>query len=134
MESLNTNVVLTYAKDIGRHSFLVLGGYERFRNDGQQFAALAQDFPITYSRSFRLASGAVDISERNTITDFYRLESLFGRLNYTFDNKYLFSANVRRDGSSRFGSENQYGIFPSVFAGMGASLRKGFMEKRDVPL
>ena len=127
VESLNTNVVLTYAKDIGKHSFLVLGGYERFRNDGLQFAAQAQDFPITFSRSFRLASGTVDISQRNTITDFYRLESLFGRLNYTFDNKYLFSANVRRDGSSRFGSENQYGIFPSVSVGW-RLIEEGFME------
>jgi len=45
------------------------------------------------------------------------LLSYFGRLQYSFDQKYLFSASIRRDGSSRFGTNNQYGIFPSVSAG-----------------
>ena len=116
-ESLNTNVVLTYAKSIGKHNFTVLGGYERFRDDGIFFGATAQDFPISYSRSFAIASGAVNISERNSISDQYRLESLFGRINYTFANKYLFTANVRRDGSSRFSPDNQYGVFPSLSVG-----------------
>ena len=126
-ESLNTNLVLTYQKEIGRHNFLVLGGYERFQEDGVDFGALAQDFPVDYSRSFALAAGTVDINNRNTISSQYRLQSLFGRINYTFDNKYLLTANVRRDGSSRFGSENQYGIFPSVSVGW-RIIEEGFME------
>jgi len=44
----------------------------------------------------------------------YRLISVFGRLNYTLNDKYLLTATVRRDGSSRFGETNKYGIFPSV--------------------
>ncbi len=116
-ESLNTNLVLTYTKSIGKHDFTVLGGYERFRDDGIYFGAEAQDFPLNYTRSFALASGAVNISERNSISDQYRLESVFGRINYTFANKYLLTANIRRDGSSRFGPDNQYGVFPSVSVG-----------------
>jgi len=45
------------------------------------------------------------------------LISYFGRMQYSYDQKYLFSASIRRDGSSRFGSNNQYGWFPSVSAG-----------------
>ena len=116
-ESLNTNVVLTYTKSIGQHDFTVLGGYERFQSDEVFFGADAQDFPINYARSFALASGAVNITERNTINDQYRLESIFGRINYTFAGKYLLTANVRRDGSSRFGPEFQYGVFPSLSVG-----------------
>ena len=116
-ESLNTNVVLTYTKSIGQHDFTVLGGYERFQSDEVFFGADAQDFPLNYARSFALASGAVNITERNTINDQYRLESLFGRINYTFAGKYLLTANVRRDGSSRFGPEFQYGVFPSLSVG-----------------
>ena len=116
-ESLNTNVVLTYTKSIGQHDFTVLGGYERFQSDEIYFGADAQDFPINYARSFALASGAVNITERTTINDQYRLESIFGRINYTFAGKYLLTANVRRDGSSRFGPEFQYGVFPSVSVG-----------------
>ena len=116
-ESLNTNVVLTYTKSIGQHDFTVLGGYERFQSDEIYFGADAQDFPLNYARSFALASGAVNITQRNTINDQYRLESLFGRINYTFAGKYLLTANVRRDGSSRFGPEFQYGVFPSLSVG-----------------
>ena len=116
-EELNTNLVLTYTKSIGKHDFSVLGGYERFREDAVFFGATAQDFPINYSRSFAIASGAVDISDRQTIDDQYRLESVFARLNYTFANRYLLTANVRRDGSSRFSPDNQYGVFPSVSVG-----------------
>ena len=116
-ESLNTNLVLTYTKSIGKHDFTVLGGYERFQQDELDFAADAQDFPVNYARSFGLAAGAVNITRRNTIADQYRLESLFGRINYTFANRYLLTANVRRDGSSRFGPDFQYGVFPSVSVG-----------------
>jgi TonB-dependent SusC/RagA subfamily outer membrane receptor len=42
------------------------------------------------------------------------IQSFFGRINYSLSNKYLFTATVRADGSSRFGSNNQYGIFPSA--------------------
>jgi TonB-linked SusC/RagA family outer membrane protein len=129
-QSLNTNLVLTYNKSLGRHDFTVMGGYERFRSDGIDFAATAQDFPVNFARSFALATGAVDISERQTIDDQYRLESIFGRINYSFDNKYLLSASVRRDGSSRFGPEFQHGVFPSFSAGW-RIVEEGFMQNAN---
>ncbi len=49
----------------------------------------------------------------DTFDNIDELQSFFGRLNYSIANKYLFTATVRADGSSRFGPENQYGIFPS---------------------
>ena len=47
----------------------------------------------------------------------HHMSSYFGRLSYSFDEKYMFQATVRRDGSSRFGSNNKYGTFPSVSVG-----------------
>ena len=47
----------------------------------------------------------------------WALRSFFGRVNYDYKNKYLFEANVRRDGSSRFGSNNRWANFPSFSAG-----------------
>jgi len=126
-ESLNTNLVLTYNKSLGKHDFTVMGGYESFRSDAVDFTATAQDFPVNFTRSFALATGAVDISDRTTIDDQYRLESLFARINYSFDSKYLLSASVRRDGSSRFGPENQFGVFPSFSAGW-RLIEEGFMQ------
>ena len=46
-----------------------------------------------------------------------RIRSVFGRVNYSYDSKYLFSATIRRDGSSNFGPDNRYGVFPSVSLG-----------------
>ena len=57
------------------------------------------------------------------------LFSIFGSVNYTFDDKYLASFTLRRDGSSRFGPNNSYGIFPSAAVGWRIS-REDFM--RDV--
>ena len=127
LEQINTNLVATYNKVLGKHDFTVMGGYEFFRSDGIDFTATAQEFPINNTRSFALATGAVDISSRNTIDDQYRLLSFFGRINYSFDNKYLLSANIRRDGSSRFGAANQFGIFPSFSAGW-RIIEEGFMQ------
>ncbi|KPK02255.1 MAG: hypothetical protein AMS20_12305 [Gemmatimonas sp. SG8_28] len=56
---------------------------------------------------------ADNVSNSEYITD-YRLISFFGRLNYNIEDRYLLSASVRRDGSSRFGAGNQWGTFPSV--------------------
>jgi iron complex outermembrane receptor protein len=64
-----------------------------------------------------LIAKAAGTKVRSLFTNTYdftdELQSFFGRINYTIANKYLFTATVRADGSSRFGSDNQYGIFPS---------------------
>ncbi len=57
----------------------------------------------------------------------HRMSSLFARLTYDFDSKYMFTATVRRDGSSRFGTNNKYGVFPSFSAGWNIMNEK-FME------
>lgn len=57
----------------------------------------------------------------------YELQSYFGRLNYTIKDKYLFTATVRVDGSSKFGDNNKYGTFPA-FAAKWKMLKEGFAE------
>lgn len=58
--------------------------------------------------------------------------SYFGRVNYNFDNRYLVQATVRRDGSSKFGSENRWGTFPSVALGWRLSNESFFPQ--DTPI
>lgn len=60
------------------------------------------------------APGVVDAVTADTFDNTDELQSFFGRINYSLANKYLFTATVRADGSSRFGPENQYGYFPSA--------------------
>ena len=59
----------------------------------------------------------------------HKLASVFGRVNYNYDEKYLLEAVVRRDGSSNFGSKNKYAVFPSVSLGW-VPTRESFMENR----
>ena len=57
----------------------------------------------------------------------HRLSSLFARVSYNYDERYMFQATVRRDGSSRFGSNNKYGVFPSFSVGWNI-MNEAFME------
>lgn len=59
------------------------------------------------------------------------LQAFFGRVNYTFDDRYLFTATMRADGSSKFGANNKYGYFPSVALGWNIS-REGFMGDDNI--
>jgi TonB-linked SusC/RagA family outer membrane protein len=60
----------------------------------------------------------------------HTVSSIFGRINYDYKDRYMFAATLRRDGSSRFGSENKYGYFPSFSAGWVIS-REGFMSSLE---
>lgn len=72
-------------------------------------------------------SAATQITAGTSGVTEYALLSFLGRLNYSFNDKYLLSASIRRDGSSRFGRDNRYGYFPSVSGGWIVSSEK-FME------
>lgn len=61
----------------------------------------------------------------------HKVASFFGRLNYNYDEKYLFEGVIRRDGSSRFGGDNKFGYFPSVSVGWVAS-RESFFPENNV--
>lgn len=61
----------------------------------------------------------------------YRRASFFGRLNYNYDNRYLFQATVRRDGSSKFGADSRWGTFPSVAIGWRIS-EEAFFPKTGI--
>src|SRR5436190_16247107 len=60
-----------------------------------------------------------------------RLFSLFGRVDYNFSDKYLAAITIRRDGSSRFGANNRYGVFPAASAGWRID-REAFMSKQKL--
>ena len=112
---LNENLI-TYAKSVKDHNFEVLGGFtqQKFRADGSRIQA------DTYADD-RLPTiqGAINVNRGGTqsFVQEWALTSLLSRLTYNYKGKYLFTASVRRDGSSRFGSNNRWGTFPSVSAG-----------------
>jgi TonB-linked SusC/RagA family outer membrane protein len=125
---LNENTV-TYSKSINDHNFQLLGGFtnQKFRRERTRIAA------NTYADD-RLPTiqGAININRGGTLSDVqeWSLTSFLSRLTYNFKGKYLMTAAIRADGSSRFGSENRWGVFPSVSAGWVLS-DEGFLNTSD---
>jgi TonB-linked SusC/RagA family outer membrane protein len=99
-----------------KHDFSIMVGYEVKKGLGSNLSSLATDFPVQVSQSFNLSTNP-NKTANGTLSDYGQYLSQFSRLNYVFDNRFLFSANIRRDGSPKFGPEHRYGIFPSVAFG-----------------
>jgi len=110
---LNENL-LTYDKTYKDHTFDVLLGYtaQKFR---EEFGNINKtDFP---SDDIPWLNAAATVTGAGSGTAAWSLVSLIGRLNYSFKGRYLLSGAIRRDGSSRFGSDRRWGSFPSVSVG-----------------
>ncbi len=107
--------LVTYNKMINDHQFTILGGYEMIKTNWEQFGASRTDFII--DRFEQLDAGAETNMRNSGSATHSSLVSYFSRFNYSFQDKYLFEANIRRDGSSRFAPENRVSIFPSFSAG-----------------
>ncbi|WP_432713431.1 SusC/RagA family TonB-linked outer membrane protein [Pedobacter sp.] len=114
---------LNYKKDIGKHSIQALAGYTYQNNTYRYTQAGRTDLPDGIDQidaGAGISSNAGNSTESNII-------SFLGRVIYAYDERYLLTASFRRDGSSRFGSNNRYGNFPSVALGWNIS-KENFFE------
>jgi TonB-linked SusC/RagA family outer membrane protein len=105
---------LTFDKTFGQHKILVVAGYESNKYDlHRDFHAIASGY-FTDDPNYRTITNGSKITEAQSN---YRtpttLLSQFARADYSFKDRYMLSATVRRDGSSKFGADNRYGVFPS---------------------
>ncbi|WP_235296307.1 SusC/RagA family TonB-linked outer membrane protein [Portibacter marinus] len=105
----------TYEKSIGANNFKVILGANQESYNDQQFQASRSELPSNSLAA--LDTGNPETSTNGDFVGQWAMRSIFGRINYDFLNKYLFEVNVRRDGSSRFGSNNRWATFPSFSAG-----------------
>ena len=130
-----TSVVFTntlnYNLELGDHRFGLLVGAESIKNDFDSVTAIADGFAVETESYFVLdaATGARTNTGRSSGSS---LLSQFGKLNYAFADKYLASVTVRRDGSSRFGEENRYGVFPAATLGWRISREDFFNDEGAV--
>lgn len=110
---INENTV-TYNKILGSHRLSGLLGYSVLENRREETSIAGRDYAtnnITTLNAASIFSSASTVNNANGIT------SLFGRLGYTLADKYILQASLRRDGSSKFGENNRYALFPAFSLG-----------------
>lgn len=112
---MSTELLARYDGTFGKHAVGVIAGYSAisYRNWGWGVSKLgATDWTLHDGSTFETLNNASYTSMNG-----WGLRSYFGRVNYAFLDRYLLEANLRVDGSSRFGTNTRYGIFPSFSAG-----------------
>lgn len=119
--------LLTYNKRFGLHTVSALLGHSIIGYDTENITASKQGFAT--NDIYELDGGTKNPNTSGN-AGAYRLQSFFGRIQYDYDNKYLFEFNVRRDGSSRMPKSHRYATFPSVSLGWVFTSEK-FMEKQS---
>jgi TonB-linked SusC/RagA family outer membrane protein len=108
--------ILSWAKDFGKHHVDFTGLYSAQQRKYVQSEARAVGFVNDELSYHNLGAGATQSA--GSYADKYALNSQMGRINYSYDSRYLFTFTTRRDGSSVFGANtSKYGIFPSVAVG-----------------
>ncbi|WP_439556447.1 TonB-dependent receptor [Dyadobacter sp.] len=118
---------LNFNKSWDKHHFDALGGFTAQKVRSDNAVINSTNFPNDLVET--LNAGIV--SSASTTAEEWSLLSYLARANYSFDSRYLLTATIRRDGSSRFGQNNKWGVFPSVSAGWRIS-EEAFMK--SIPL
>jgi len=114
-----------YSKDLDKHSFNILAGYSFEKQDYTDMTGYRDKFPgndLPY-----LDAGSPDNQQSSGGGNEWAIQSFFGRLRYSYNEKYLFETTMRYDGSSRFPPTKKYGFFPSLAAGWRIS-EESFMK------
>jgi TonB-linked SusC/RagA family outer membrane protein len=130
-QTLVWNNTLDFQRKFGNHRISALAGMEAIQNRTDYLGASANNFRRT-DPLFRYidASDPVELGNvgASGIATEWGLLSWFGQVGYSFKSRYVVSAAVRRDGSSRFGANNRWGTFPSVSAAWNVSNERFFQN------
>lgn len=122
----NIRAVITFDKKIAEHHQLtVLGGYQQEDQKNNELSAYREVFLLPNFQE--IDAGNRENERTGGNASHWSLRSFFGRINYNYKEKYLFEANGRYDGSSRFATQNKFSFFPSFSAGWRVS-QEPFME------
>ncbi|WP_339696771.1 TonB-dependent receptor [uncultured Marixanthomonas sp.] len=110
-----SETTLNYAKEIGSHNISAVAGIEFQKIHFKGTAQAGTNVPFSDIVNYNLLKPEdITVTERDETISRW---SYFGRINYAFDNRYLVSASLRRDGDSRFGANNKYATFPAFSIG-----------------
>jgi TonB-linked SusC/RagA family outer membrane protein len=128
----NWDNTASYSRTFGLHSLTALVGTSAFEQGEVGVNATYNNLPVA---NYQQLSFNYSLPNANRIGGAYESQpyhvfSYFGRINYDYDQKYLFTGIIRRDGSSKFGSDNVYGYFPSAQLGW-VMTRESFFPKNS---
>lgn len=119
---------LNYDKEFGKHNLAAMVGYSAQKDKSYGLNGSNADIP----EFIETMTGNVKSMTASSSLNELALVSLFGRIMYSYDDRYLVSASIRRDGSSRFKKGHQFGSFPSVSIGWNISREKFFKPLENV--
>lgn len=119
---------LNYNKHFGRHSLVALGGFTSQKETYSSSYIMSNKYPNNLVQTLSAVSGI--ITDGSAYKGAWSLVSYLGRINYNYDSKYYLTASLRTDGSSRFGANKKYGLFPSAAAAWRIS-DENFMKSLD---
>lgn len=117
---------LEFNKSFGLHNLAIVAGSSYMTEDYSQIWGTKSDVLRKGDGYFEQLDGALIDPKTGSFQNFSKLFSLFGRANYTYDNKYIISATIRRDSSSKFGPDYRNGVFPSIAGAWRISNEKFF--------
>lgn len=121
---------LNYKLDLGQHRLEFLAGHEQIEYMSQSFFASRQGYALENIDYAYLDAGSSNKDNGGSGSG-YALLSFFGKANYVYADRYLASVTLRRDGSSRFGKEYRYGVFPAFSVGWRVS-EEAFMKGQSI--
>ncbi|MFN8357103.1 MAG: TonB-dependent receptor [Spirosomataceae bacterium] len=108
--------IVNYEKKFGKHNVAVTALHSIQKDNLQSYSSSGQGIPVETQSFYNIGAAAVPGVAQSNLTE-WTLNSFMGRINYDYDDKYLLTATIRRDGSSRFGENTKYGNFPGVALG-----------------
>ena len=121
------NIYTTYNKTFGKHDIQLIGGFNQEDSYYDYTRTEARDQAVLSVPSFKGGSGIPNLEDKY---EEYIVRGGFGRINYSYNDKYLLELNGRYDGSSKFPKKNRYGFFPSASVGWKIN-KENFMDFSD---
>jgi TonB-linked SusC/RagA family outer membrane protein len=128
---LNENF-LTYTVPVSKGNLTLLAGHSYQRNTTEAFEAGARELLTDAFLFYNLEAGQIDQRTVDSRFSESEIESVFGRVNFDWEDKYLVTATVRRDGASNFAANNKYAIFPSVAVGWKISREDFLLDNETI--
>ena len=116
----NLELIGSYKLYVDDHAFSLMGGYSYFMTENESFSASNNHFPTDAFgyNNLGLGQGLLEkLAGMSSSKGDSKLIAFFSRVNYSFMDKYLLSASIRREGSTKFGANNKWGNFPAISAG-----------------